>query len=301
VDVVSCRTQKSQDLHRHEYLEVLFVEKGSQTSRFKGFETQMKKGDVLIIKPYALHMLEDSPGQESGKAYYCSFLPQIVDYQIQALEELIHSDSPNRYFFKPFEPLLKEEVDGILFKTDSKHFLELTGLFQQLKETSQGYGQRSQARTRCLFLTLLAVLADQYELDKKAHELVRTVSSVPVSRCMSGFQKALTYIHDHCEQPLSLDEVAVMCGTDKPYFCRLFKHETGTTFLNYLNGLRIERACLLLRGSPNNVMDICYRVGFNQYPCFNRQFKRHVGMSPTEFRKTNLRDHGYREPTALCA
>jgi len=95
----------------------------------------------------------------------------------------------------------------------------------------------------------------------------------------------LNYIHDHFEKPLALENVARMSGASGTYFCRLFKHETGLTFLNYVNGLRIERACVLLRDTCDNALDICYQVGFNDYTHFSRQFKKNTGMSPAAFRR----------------
>ena len=67
------------------------------------------------------------------------------------------------------------------------------------------------------------------------------------------------------------------------------------TFLNYLNGLRIERAGVLLRETTDNALDICYQVGFNDYTHFGRQFKKNTGMSPAEFRKKNLNVRRIRE------
>ncbi len=67
------------------------------------------------------------------------------------------------------------------------------------------------------------------------------------------------------------------------------------TFLNDLNGLRIERACVLLRDTCDNALDICYQVGFNDYTHFGRQFKKNTGMSPATFRKRNLHVRQIRE------
>ena len=54
VDTLVNRTLVQKELHRHEYFEMLFVEKGTLINRFKGDEIQMKPGDVLIMKPYVL-------------------------------------------------------------------------------------------------------------------------------------------------------------------------------------------------------------------------------------------------------
>jgi AraC-like DNA-binding protein/mannose-6-phosphate isomerase-like protein (cupin superfamily) len=289
VETVVERTLVQRELHRHEYFEMLYVQKGSLINRFKGAEIRMKPGDVLIMKPYVLHVLEDSAKQQSLKAYCCSFLPQAVDSGIQSLEELNHSSSANRYFFKAFVSLVEEDVPALQLKMHPRHRTVLTGLFEQLRDTTHEHTERGNALTRCRFLDLLEFLAEQYERGQARTQKVHVDAAIPVSRYQAGMRKTLNHIHDHFQEPLILKDMAAMSGTSETYFCRLFKHETGMTFLNYLNGLRIERARMLLRDTTGNALDICYQVGFNDYTHFGRQFKRNTGMSPAQFRKQDER------------
>ncbi len=295
VDTVVNRTLIQKELHRHEYFEMLFVEEGSLINRFKGNEILMKPGDLLIMKPYVLHLLADAEEKQTRKAYCCSFLPQAVDFDIQSLEELKNSSSPNRYFFKPFLSLADEGVSAIQLKFDAEHQPELIDLFQKLKDTSHDPSERGHALARCHLLALLSFLTEQYERNQGVDHTVKVDLAVPVSRYLTGLRKTLNYIHDHFEEALSLEDMASMSGASETYFCRLFKHETGMTFLNYLNGLRIERACVLLRDTSSNALDICYQVGFNDYTHFGRQFKKHTGMSPANFRKQNQHVRHFRD------
>lgn len=285
VDTVVDRTLIQKELHRHEYFEMLFVEHGTLINRFKSDEITMKAGDVLIMKPYVLHVLEDASGQASRKAYCCSFLPQVVDFGIQSLEELEASRSPNKYFFKPFLSLAKEGVSAIQLKVDADKRERLIELFGLMKEATHECSEKDHALTRCHFLSLLTLLAEQHERNEGLNKTVQIDLAVPVSRYQAGLRKTLNYIHDHFEEPLALEDMAAMSGASETYFCRLFKHETGMTFLNYVNGLRIERACVLLRDTCDNALDICYQVGFNDYTHFGRQFKKHAGMSPADYRR----------------
>ena len=285
VDTVVDRTLIQKELHRHEYFEMLFVEKGSLINRFKGAEIQLKTGDVLIMKPYVLHVLEDVWRKQPGKAYCCSFLPQAVDSNIQSLEELKSSSSPNGYFFKPFMSLVEEGVSAIQIKLHPRQCGVLAGLFEQLRQTTHEHTERANALTRCRFLDLLEFLAGHFERGRVTSQPVPGDQATPVSRYQAGMHKALNYIHDHFQEPLLLEAMAAMSGASKTYFCRFFKHETGMTFLDYLTGLRIERACVLLRDTTANARDVCYQVGFNDYTHFGRQFKKSTGMSPAEFRK----------------
>lgn len=285
VDTVVDRTLIQKELHRHEYFEMLYVEHGTLTNRLKGDSIKMKAGDLLITKPYVQHVLEDPKKQAPRRVFCCSFLPQAVDFSITSLEELKASHSPNKYFFKPFLSLAEETVSAIRLKVEPDRQKPLTELFNQLKVTTHDYSEKGVALTRFHFLNLLSFLTEQHENNQLPNKAVQIELSASVSRYQAGLRKTLGYIHDNFETPLSLEDMAAMSGASETYFCRLFKHETGMTFLNYVNGLRIERACMLLRDSSDNALDICYQIGFNDYTHFGRQFKKHTGMSPADFRK----------------
>jgi AraC-like DNA-binding protein/mannose-6-phosphate isomerase-like protein (cupin superfamily) len=291
VDTVENRTLMQQELHRHEYFEMLFVERGSLVNHFKTEQLILRRGDLLIMKPYVLHVLADDRKQRERKAYCCSFQPQIVDYSIHTLKEIHASQSPHRYFFRPMLPLIDEGISALCVRVDAERRRPLTGLFRQLRELSRRNSERAYALTRCRFLELLALLAELHASNAERWQRLGNHLGVQISRHQAGLRKTLHYIHDHFDRPLTLDTMARMTGTSVTYFCRLFKQETGLTFLSYVNGLRVERACVLLRDTCDSALDICYRVGFNDYTHFSRQFKRNTGISPAAYRSQNPHTH----------
>lgn len=295
VDTVEGRTLIRKELHRHEYFEMLYVEEGTLINRFKSSDVTMKPGDIVIMKPFVRHVMVDQERDESVRAYCCSFLPQTVDYGVDSLEELKASSSPNRYFFKSFLDLAEEGVSAVQIRVETGLRPQVEALFKGLKQSTHDETEIAHAQTRCYFLNLLLLLAGQKERDERSNHTVRVTRATPISRYKDGLRKALTHIHDHFKGPLSLREMAAMSGASVTYFCRLFKHETGMTFLDYLNSLRIESACLMLRDTTDNALDICYEVGFNDYTHFGRQFKKNVGLSPAEFRRKSHRTRQIRD------
>jgi AraC-like DNA-binding protein len=80
-------------------------------------------------------------------------------------------------------------------------------------------------------------------------------------------------------------DLATLSGYSASSFARAFRRKTGTTFVHYVNAIRLTRACEMLISGERPITAICYEVGFNNLANFNRQFRRRAGMSPTEFRR----------------
>ena len=97
-------------------------------------------------------------------------------------------------------------------------------------------------------------------------------------------EEAKHYIEDNYSNDISLDEVSGKVDVSPYYFTRLFKEETGETFLEYLTGLRIEKSKELMKDQSVSVKDICAQVGYSDPNYFSRIFKKAVGMTPTEYR-----------------
>jgi AraC-like DNA-binding protein len=92
-------------------------------------------------------------------------------------------------------------------------------------------------------------------------------------------------ITDNVAQPLSAADVAAELEMSESRFSRFFRRATGNTFTDFVNRVRVNRACQLLMDSDRLVTHICYEVGFNNVANFNRRFLEIKGMTPTEFRR----------------
>ncbi|HZK26497.1 MAG TPA: helix-turn-helix transcriptional regulator, partial [Thermoclostridium sp.] len=72
------------------------------------------------------------------------------------------------------------------------------------------------------------------------------------------------------------------------YLSRMFKKELGVNFIDYLNGLRVEKAKELLIDSQYKTYEVAEEVGISDAHYFSRLFKKYEGISPTEFRDSTL-------------
>jgi AraC-like DNA-binding protein len=85
-------------------------------------------------------------------------------------------------------------------------------------------------------------------------------------------------------EPLMASTVAAELGMSESRFSRFFRRATGNTFTDFVNLVRVNRACQLLMDTDRQVTRICYDVGFNNVANFNRRFREIKGMTPSEFR-----------------
>ncbi len=96
--------------------------------------------------------------------------------------------------------------------------------------------------------------------------------------------KAKEYIDSHYNQDLSLEGISRQTDISPYYFSKLFKNQTGVTFIDYLTNLRIEKAKELLADPSSTMKTICSEVGYSDPNYFSRIFKKVTGMTPTEYK-----------------
>jgi AraC-like DNA-binding protein len=82
-----------------------------------------------------------------------------------------------------------------------------------------------------------------------------------------------------------MGEVCTRFGMTESKFSRYFRRVTGNTYTDFVNRLRINKACQLLMETDRYVTNVCYDVGFNNLANFNRRFLQIKGMTPKEFRR----------------
>jgi len=93
------------------------------------------------------------------------------------------------------------------------------------------------------------------------------------------------YIEANFKTNLSLADMANLTNFSISHFSMLFKEHTGSSFVSYVNRLRVDEAKKLLRTSSYAVSEIADIVGYASGPYFTRVFKAHTGVSPLEYRR----------------
>ncbi|MBP3382277.1 MAG: helix-turn-helix domain-containing protein [Clostridia bacterium] len=100
--------------------------------------------------------------------------------------------------------------------------------------------------------------------------------------------RCIQHIGAHYAERLTLEEMADMVYISPAYLSRVFKDETGSTFNQYLNRVRVTKAKELLRDRQLKLTDICLMVGYEDQSYFTRVFKKLEGISPGRYRNKVL-------------
>ena len=104
-------------------------------------------------------------------------------------------------------------------------------------------------------------------------------------RVDSGFGKILKYLDEHFGEPVCAKTVSERFGYNESYFCRCFKAVTGFSMMKYLRLLRMDQAQKLMTETEMEIGKIALACGFSDMGYFSSCFRKHVGCTPTEFRK----------------
>lgn len=104
----------------------------------------------------------------------------------------------------------------------------------------------------------------------------------------NGFVEiAQDYVNEHYYENLTLNEVSEKVGITAGYLSTLFSQQVNCSFIDYLNEIRIEHACTYLQQNYFKTYEIAYKVGFHDEKYFSKVFRKVIGMSPSEYKKSD--------------
>ena len=98
----------------------------------------------------------------------------------------------------------------------------------------------------------------------------------------ASLQELIHWTNQNYARKITIQEVADMTGYSKYHFCSRFKSLTGITYMNYLNSVRVSKACLLLR-KGETVQSVGRSCGFENTSYFIQIFKRIQHITPYQY------------------
>lgn len=110
----------------------------------------------------------------------------------------------------------------------------------------------------------------------------------PESQKITAIKTVLSYITEHYQEKLYVQDLASQINMNEQYFCRFFKRSIGKTPIDYINDYRLNKVIRLLETGDAPVTEVCLECGFNNMGNFQRLFKRKTGTTPLQYRKLYL-------------
>ncbi len=182
----------------------------------------------------------------------------------------------------------KIDFDKMAHYINIPHFMELRGLtMAQLRYDCPAYSDvmhivRQLIRhdgdlTACLnfFLPLFTILSQHIVPEQTGSAMNPQLKS-------ASLQDLMRWTNENYARKITIEDAAAMTGYSKFYFCSRFKALTGSTYLNYLNSVRLTQACLLLR-SGKSVQNVCQSCGFENTSYFIQLFRKQMNMTPYQY------------------
>lgn len=100
-------------------------------------------------------------------------------------------------------------------------------------------------------------------------------------------QKMKLYVEKNYYKDLNIEFISSLFYMNRSYLSHLFKKETGTNFVDYVNQVRLQKACQLLVQTDKKMYQVSKIVGYDNIKYFFRVFKKHIGITPEQYRLKN--------------
>lgn len=245
--------------HWHRAMELLLFVKGRVTCKFANRTIHAKPGELYLINSHEIHETHCSP----DAVYLCvHILPSAMCRYVPDFDRL--------QFSLIFDPQDEEKTAAY-----EKLRLLMQEILGHREETTASWKLERHAR---LFDTA-AILVRYFSQPLNSEETNLQRSD------MTRLEPILEYSYLHHDEDLTLDGAANAMGLNKEYFCRLFKKNMGTSYLQYVYQLRTAAVCRELETSSDPIGEIAQRHGFKDPKMLNQCFKEIYGCTPSEKRK----------------
>lgn len=250
-------------LHFHNYLEIGYCYSragelvlGEETVRFAGRE-------FTIIPPNFPHTTTSDIGNISKWEYLFidveGFLANAAGTPLRA-EKMVQ-----RIYSKAF--CLKE----CEYKSLSDKILKLLDIMRGGEEF---YLEEAKG-------ILLALLAEVARLNRSSQE----ENIEEKGKITNMIARSIDYISQYYMEDIRIGDLAKESHISETHFRRVFTSYMHMSPLEYINKVRIQTACEILKKTDEPISDIAYKCGFTTNSTFNRNFRQLMGMSPAEWRK----------------
>ncbi len=256
----------TQYLHYDVELSFIYFIKGIGEIKIEGKKYDIQDGDLILLKPSELYhcVVKDGKYHERLVLYFNSNLLQ-------------NFGAAGTDFFEPFYRR-KNGFDNKISKTqieEAKIDVALLELLELVKKSNKVDKLVAVCKTVEILAKLRTIIFEN--LSEKNFEINDN----------NLISKVIAYINQNFNHDISLEEISKEFYIDKFYISRMFKEQVGVTIWNYVIFRRLSAFNDLIRANTS-IEDAYMRVGFQNYSNFFRLYKKHMNMTPSQYKKKVL-------------
>lgn len=246
--------------HRHEKLEIIYIQEGTMRLLVPGEEYRLEKGEVALINSDILHYAIGDP--------FCEL------YSVVFSHGLISGGNATAFYSKYICPLLAFPGFAV-WRTDRQDLAEVfQAAFSALETDAFAYEFTVRERFSEILLSCFQSFAPQLPTQRpeKNTDTVR-------------IEKMLEYIHTHYFEPLRLSDIAQAADLSERECLRCFNRTIGDTPVQYLLKHRLLRSAAMLHSMPSaSIAEISAKCGFDHPSYYTKQFRRFYQCAPRDYR-----------------
>ena len=268
-----CRSLR---LHSHPFSEIVYIRSGTALHCHRGNRYPLFAGDCFVVSPDEEHgFYEAKKFSLTNILYY----PEMLDGYAGE-----YRGSQGITGFLAIEPLFRTE-------TGFRHKLHLqpsrqrliAGLLDRLQDEYDGRLPGYRSMCKALFNEAVVSLGRMYasHITEGSHEQVFDAGGKLINN-------AVTYLEQHAHDDISAAQVARSAFVSISTLSYAFKKQTGVSLSEYVTKIRIDKACELLQTSRDSLSRVAMSVGFQDPAYFSRVFKKTLGETPFQYRKSRL-------------
>lgn len=259
-------------LHFHPECEIMLVLKGTGI-RFVGDSMErFQAGDLVFYGRDIPHFYRNDR----------NFYQQVSDSAAQAIVIYFKEDFLGKEFWE-----LPKNIQLKKLFTNSKRGIKFTGKSKtELERQIKRLDDHKDSLAKLIdLLSILQIMANSRECELlSSRGFTLPIEENECKRMNDVYQ----HIINHYVSNPSLEEVSAIANMSPSAFCRYFKQHSNKTYTQFLNEIKIGNACKLLIDNKLPISQICFEVGFNNFTHFNGQFRRIIGVTPSQYQRQHL-------------
>ena len=245
--------------HQHREIELIAITEGTADFYVNSQKYEMKKGDSLIIPPYALHRAHSSASEPTSYYCICFDLDLICD---EWLKRGLETGSV----------IVGSLIEGGSDRAEQiQKYIEKA--FLACENRKPGWEMIAMGNMSLLLGLLKSVGF--------------FVQSTKPSKDADFGKKIMEYIIANYASKISSRNIANELYMEHSSFCRTFKKTFGCCFTDYILDYRLEKAKTFLASTALPITEIAFSVGFNDCSYFCKVFKERIGTTPLSFKKSD--------------